>query len=136
MIDYRSGDTLDIDQFIELYRSSKLGERRPLDDRERLTTMLRNANLVITAWDGDLLVGLSRCLTDFAHFTYLADLAVRVSHQRRGIGRELMRRTQELSGPNTSILLLAAPGAQAYYPHTGFTYAQNAWILKPGEKVS
>jgi len=77
MIQYRVGSELDFDQVVELYRASTLGERRPIDDRERFNGMLKNASLIITAWDGDLLVGISRALTDFNHFTYLADLAVR-----------------------------------------------------------
>src|SRR5215831_13427444 len=60
-----------------------LGERRPVDERERTGKMLRNANLVITAWDGDVLVSISRSATDFAYCTYLSDLAVRLSHQRQ-----------------------------------------------------
>ncbi|HEX4646434.1 MAG TPA: GNAT family N-acetyltransferase, partial [Verrucomicrobiae bacterium] len=94
MIQYRTGNDLDLDQVLDLYKASTLGERRPIDDRARFAGMLKNANLVITAWDGDLLVGISRCLTDFHYFTYLADLAVRVSHQKKGIGKELIRLTQ------------------------------------------
>src|SRR2546425_712541 len=101
---------------IDLYRASTLGERRPIDDRGRMEQMLRNANLVITAWDEDLLVGISRSLTDFSYATYLADLAVRQSHQRQGIGKELMRRTQQASAPATTVLLAAA-AAGADYPH-------------------
>ena len=82
MIHYRIGNDLDVDQVIDLYRASTLGVRRPIDDRERFAAMLKNANLVITAWDGNLLVGISRCMTDFNFFTYLADLVVRESHQR------------------------------------------------------
>ena len=59
-----------------------------------MAAMLKHANIVITAWDGDLLVGISRALSDFSFVTYLSDLAVRVSHQRAGIGKELIRRTQ------------------------------------------
>ena len=90
MIEYRIGNDLDLDQVIELYRASTLGERRPVDERDRMEKMLRNANLVITAWDGDLMVGISRSLTDFAYATYLSDLAVRESYQRQGIGKELV----------------------------------------------
>jgi GNAT superfamily N-acetyltransferase len=54
--------------------------------------MLRHANLVVTAWDAGRLVGLSRTLTDFAYVGYLSDLAVALSHQRQGIGVELMAR--------------------------------------------
>jgi len=136
MIEYRSGNDLDLDQVIEMYRASTLGERRPIDDRARFGAMLKNANLVVTAWDGDLLVGISRAITDYSYFTYLADLAVRVSHQRRGIGKELMRRTQELGGPQTNLLLLAAPAAEKYYSHVGFTSVPNAWLLRPGQSVT
>jgi GNAT superfamily N-acetyltransferase len=135
MIEYRAGNDLDLDQVIELYRASTLGERRPIDDRERFAAMLKNANLVITAWDADLLIGISRAITDYNYFTYLADLAVRVSHQKQGIGKELMRRTHKLGGPKTNLLLLAAPAAEKYYSHVGFTQAPNAWLLKPGERI-
>lgn len=135
MITYRLGNDLDLDRTIELYRLSTLGERRPVDDRERMAAMLRNANLVVTAWDGELLVGISRALSDFSFVTYLSDLAVRASHQRRGIGKELMRRTQAAGGPKTKLILLAAPAAEAYYPHVGFTRHPQCWMLSPGETV-
>jgi ribosomal protein S18 acetylase RimI-like enzyme len=135
MIHYQTGNNLELDQVIELYKASTLGARRPIDDRERFAAMLKNANLVITAWEDDVLVGISRSITDFSFFTYLADLAVRVSHQRKGIGKELMRLTQQHSGPKTSILLLAAPAAETYYPHVGFERAPQAWLLKPGGSI-
>ena len=134
-IEYRVGNRLDLDQVIELYRASMLGERRPVDERERMAAMLSNANLVVTAWDGDLLVGISRSMTDFAFATYLSDLAVRLSHQRHGIGKELMRITQRESGPKTTVILLAAPKAVDYYPHVGFTQHNSAWVLTAGAEV-
>jgi GNAT superfamily N-acetyltransferase len=136
MIQYRTGhNALDLDQVIELYQASTLGERRPIGDRPRFAAMLKNANLVVTAWDGPLLVGICRALTDFSYITYLADLAVRLSHQKQGIGKELMRLAQLQGGPNTSILLLAAPAAEQYYPHVGFTHAPQAWLLKGSDPL-
>ena len=134
-ITYRVGNDLDLDQVIELYRASTLGERRPVDERDRMAAMLSNANLVVTAWDGDLLVGISRSLSDFAYVTYLSDLAVRVSHQRMGVGRELMRVTRRESGPHAYLVLLAAPKAVDYYPHAGFTQHPSAWILKADRPI-
>jgi predicted N-acetyltransferase YhbS len=134
MIRYQTGNDLDIDALIDLYRASTLGERRPLDDRERMVAMVRNANLVVTAWDGELAVGIARSLTDFSYSTYLSDLAVRASHQRSGIGKELMRRTQQ-AAPQAILILLAAPGAVDYYPHVGFAQHPSAWYLKPGEEI-
>jgi len=135
MIRYETGNDLDLDEVIELYRASTLGARRPIDDRARFAAMLKNANLVITAWDRELMVGISRAITDFSYYTYLSDLAVRESHQKQGIGKELIRLTQLHSGPETNLLLLAAPAAEKYYPHIGFTHVPQAWVLKPGEKL-
>lgn len=134
MIEYKVTPDLDLDVAHELYVASTLGERRPIGDRERFEKMMRSGNLIITAWDGDLLVGISRSITDWVWFTYLSDLAVRVSHQKQGIGKELMRRTQA-AAPQANVLLLAAPKAANYYGHVGFTQMLNAWMLKPGEEI-
>jgi len=134
MITYQTGNDLDLDSFIELYRASTLGERRPVDDSQRMALMLRNANLVVTAWDGDLLVGIARSVSDFSYATYLSDLAVRVSRQKQGIGRELIRRTRELGGQAT-LILLSAPKAVDYYPRIGFKQHSSAWMLGAGEPL-
>lgn len=132
---YRQGNDLPLEQVIELYRASTLGERRPVDDRDTMADMVRHANLVVTAWDGPQLVGISRCLTDFSYVAYLSDLAVRVSHQRMGIGVELIRRTRAALGPKASIVLLAAPAAADYYPRIGFTHHPRAWILNADDPI-
>ena len=134
MITYKTGNNIDLDAVIELYRSCSLGARRPVDDRERMRLMLAHANLVITAWDGDLMVGISRSITDFAYATYLSDLAVRETHQRHGIGKELIRRTQSEGGA-ASVILLSAPAAVDYYPRIGMSNHPSAWMLRTGEKL-
>ena len=134
-IAYRVGNDLDLDAVIELYRASTLGERRPIDDRERMCKMLARADIVVTAWDESLMVGIARSISDFAYFTYLADLAVRVSHQRTGIGRELIQQTRKAGGPKTNLLLLSAPAAVDYYPRIGFVSHESAWILRPEDEL-
>ena len=129
-ITYRTGNDIDVDDFVELLRTSTLGERRPIDDREIMAAMLANANLVVSAWDGERLVGISRSLTDFAYVAYLSDLAVDVDYQRRGIGVELIARTRAALGPGSTIILLAAPAAADYYPRIGFTHRPQAWMLR------
>ena len=135
MIDYRTGNDLDLETVIELYRASTLGERRPVENRERMQRMVQNANLIVTAWDGPLLVGIARSVSDFSYATYLADLAVRASHQRQGIGRELIRRTQALGGAAT-VLLLSAPKAADYYPRVGLKPHPSAWTLRADEALN
>jgi predicted N-acetyltransferase YhbS len=133
MITYRLGNDVDLDAVIDVYRSSTLGERRPVDDRETMGKMLAAANLVVTAWDGDKLVGVSRSLSDFVFCTYLSDLAVRLEYQRHGIGKELMRRTQK-AGRSATVFLFAAPAAVEYYEHVGFT-AGSGWMLTPMQRM-
>lgn len=135
MITYRIGNELDLDEALDLYRESTLGERRPIDDRSIFAAMIQHANLVVTARDGGQLVGISRSLTDFSYVCYLSDLAVRVSHQKAGIGRELIVRTRAELGPRAMIVLLAAPAAMDYYPKLGFTQHGSAWVLKAGEPL-
>jgi GNAT superfamily N-acetyltransferase len=135
MIAYRSGQEIDLGAMIELYVASTLGERRPVGEPERMAEMLKHANIVITAWDGDLLVGISRALSDFSFVTYLSDLAVRASHQRAGIGKELIRRTQLAGGRSAKIILLAAPAAADYYRHIGFEHHPRAWMLDSGQNL-
>ena len=133
-ISYRTGNDIDLDQFIELYRASTLGERRPIDDRECMRSMLVHANLVITAWRGEELVGVARSLTDFSYVAYLSDLAVHKKCQRKGIGRELVRRTEATLGPRAMVVLLAAPAAVDYYPRIGFRHHPQAWCLRSDDR--
>ncbi len=135
-IEYKYGNDLDIDEVIELYRASTLGQRRPIDDRKIVSDMIRHANLIVTAWDGDLMVGISRTLTDFAYVGYLSDLAVRESHQKMGIGTELIRKTRERMGPRSMLVLLSAPKAVDYYPRVGFTKHPSAWVLRASEPLT
>jgi ribosomal protein S18 acetylase RimI-like enzyme len=124
---YRKGNDLVLNDVIELYRASTLGARRPVDDPERMQQMLQLANLVITAWIGQKLVGIARSLSDFTFCTYLSDLAVHLDYQRRGIGKQLIRETQAAGGRAT-VYLFAAPTAVDYYPHIGMK-AGSGWLL-------
>lgn len=130
---YRYGNELDLDQVVELYADSTLGERRPIDDRQIVADMIRHGNLTVTAWEGELLVGISRTLTDFSYVGYLSDLAVRRSHQRRGVGVGLIQKTRERMGPRSMLVLLSAPKAVSYYPKLGFTKHDSAWVLRASD---
>jgi GNAT superfamily N-acetyltransferase len=130
-IRYASEPQLSVDEFIDVLRRSTLGQRRPLDDLTTMSGMLRHSNLILTArLETGLLVGISRALTDHHYSTYLADLAVDEAHQKQGIGRELIRRTHQAAGLNTTLILLAAPAARTYYPHIGLQPHDSCWIIE------
>ena len=130
-IDYRADATISVETAIALYRRSTLGERRPVDRPDIFGGMLNNANLVISAWHGDRLVGIARTLTDITYVAYLADLAVDADYQKRGIGTRLIEETRLRLGEGCMIVLLAAPKANDYYPKLGFEHNPRAWMLKP-----
>jgi predicted N-acetyltransferase YhbS len=130
-IERAEGKDLDLDEVLAVYRSSGLGERRPVEDRDRMKAMLTGANLVLVARDGDgALIGIARSVSDFSYVTYLSDIAVDGRLQRSGIGRALIDATRK-EAPTAKIVLLSAPAATAYYPHIGFIQHNSAWVLNP-----
>jgi GNAT superfamily N-acetyltransferase len=128
-ITYRLGNDIPREQAKALYEASTLGARRPINEPDTFAAMLQHANLVVSAWDGDALVGISRSLTDFLYVAYLADLAVHADYQHKGIGTALIQKTRDAMGPNAKIILLSAPAAVGYYPKIGFTHHPQAWVL-------
>ena len=132
---YATNITITAEQFRDLLVRSTLGERRPIDSDECLRGMLKHADILATAWDGELLVGVSRSLTDWHYACYLADLAVDIAYQYQGIGRQLIDLTQRQLGPLCKIILLAAPAANEYYSHIGFEHNARAWLLEPDKHV-
>lgn len=125
-----AGADLDLDEVLDVYHRSTLGERRPVQDRERFAAMVRNANLVVVCRVHNRLVGIARSMSDFAYVTYLSDIAVNREYQRSGIGRALIDATRQ-EAPTAKIVLLSAPAAREYYPHIGFTRHDSAWVLNP-----
>lgn len=128
-IQYQLEPELSVDEFISVLHRSTLGERRPVDDRERIAGMLRHADLIVTARRAGYLVGVSRAITDFHFCTYLSDLAVDLSFQRQGIGQRLIDETHQAAGRQTMLVLIAAPAAQSYYPHIGMSSHPSCWYI-------
>jgi len=112
---------------IDLYRNA--GLNRPITDVARIEAMYQHSNLVVTAWVDEELIGVSRSITDFNYSCYLSDLAVKIEHQKLGIGKELIRLTKEAIGKQTMLLLLSAPNAMDYYPKIGFDKVLNGFRI-------
>jgi predicted N-acetyltransferase YhbS len=135
-IEYKLNSPITAKQFIDLLNSCTLGERRPVDDIKCIEGMLAHADLTITAWHDDRLVGIARSMTDFNYACYLSDLAVDESFQHLGIGKKLQQLTQEQLGGRCTIILLAAPQAADYYGHIGFSQHPRCWVLGPDRTIS
>lgn len=129
-ITYRSDVPISNTQFIDILKRSTLDERRPVDSPDRIQKMLDHGNILVTAWDGDLLVGVSRALSDFSFCCYLSDLAVDTKYQKKGIGKKLIEKTHLVAGHLTTLILLAAPAAAAYYPKIGMEQFTDCFIIR------
>lgn len=126
MITFRHDVRPDLEAIRILYAAAPL--RRPIGDLERLRKMFDHANVVITAWEGEKLVGLLRGWTDYAFDGYVCDLAIHPGYQKHGIGRRLLDEAAGL-GPDIHWILLASPIAKDYYGHLGWKLLPNAWDL-------
>lgn len=120
-------EKLSPEEFKSVLIRSTLGERRPIEDNERLEQMCKHANIIVTARKDGQLIGIARSLTDFGFCTYLSDLAVDVAYQKMGIGKKMIEKTQAVAA-QTTIILLAAPAARAYYPKIGMTQFEYCFI--------
>jgi predicted N-acetyltransferase YhbS len=126
-LSYQIERRVEVHEVAEVYRRS--GISRPIDDLARLTLMLQNANLMISARDQGQLVGFARALTDFSYCCYVSDLAVDRDYQRQGIGKQLLHTMRQKLGDKVMVCLLSAPEAMSYYPKTGFLRAEQAWWI-------
>lgn len=127
---YRSDAPISVEQAIALYTASTLGERRPVDRPDIFKDMLAHADITITAWADERLVGIARTLTDYSYVAYMADLAVDAAFQKQGIGKRLIEETRRQLGKDCMLVLLAAPAANDYYPRLGFEHNPRAWMLR------
>ncbi|HEX9008811.1 MAG TPA: GNAT family N-acetyltransferase [Holophagaceae bacterium] len=125
-IAYRQDRTPAIEAIRALYAAAPL--RRPIHDPARIRRMFEGSNVVISAYDGDRLVGLLRGWTDFAFDGYICDLAVHPAYQKAGVGRTLLDRALAI-GEGVQWVLLASPIARDYYAHVGWEKVENGWKL-------
>lgn len=134
-ITYQIAPDLSTEAFIDILERSTLGERRPVDDLECIESMIKNADIIVTAIADGKIVGVARAVTDFSYCCYLSDLAVDESFQHQGIGKKLIRKMREQLGAKCKLILLSAPAAVEYYPKIGFTQHSSAWVLDSTKEI-
>ncbi len=124
-IDYCHDIRPDVTEVAELYRAAPL--IRPVDDLRRITQMLKDANVFITAWHGERLVGILRGWTDGAYSGYICDLAVHPEFQGQDIGQSLLELVCQ-RWPQVQFILQASKIATNYYRHLGWQKIENGWF--------
>ena len=121
---------LDVAEFRRVLVESGLGTSRPVDNEERLASMLNGAGIVVTArldQPGTPLVGVARGLSDLAWSCYLSEVAVSSAAQGLGIGKGLLDEVRRQLGDGVSVILLSVPEAVGFYERAGMTGMPHAF---------
>jgi N-acetylglutamate synthase-like GNAT family acetyltransferase len=128
IIEYKVNAPITAEEVADVFRAS--GIKRPVDQLERIQRMIDNADITITVWNDNKLIGIARAITDYSYCCYLSDLAVDKEYQKSGIGKQLIKELQQQLSEEISLLLLSAPSAMDYYPSVGFNKAENAFLIQ------
>jgi ribosomal protein S18 acetylase RimI-like enzyme len=110
MAPIRYSDGFGAAEFLAL--AQRVWPRPDYDAARAAAALARTAN--VGAWDGARLVGAVRLLTDGYFFATIPEILVDPDYQRRGIGRELMRRALA-HAPRGKAFFGAQPGAVAFF---------------------
>ncbi len=119
MIQY--SDSLDIppEQLLVLFEQATWAQGRSLEETRR---MLKETDVMISAWDGNRLVAFGRVLTDYVFRASIWDVIVDQSYQDQDIGKGLVQRI--LSHPSLAtveLFWLCTRFYQGFYTSLGFS---------------
>ena len=111
---------IDKEQILELYRKNEWSSAEKPDE---LMKALENSHALVSAWDGDKLVGLANSLSYGYLVVYYPHLLVLPEYQSKGIGRMIMDKFQEKYTSFHQQILVADGGAIEFYNKCGFEKA-------------
>ncbi len=136
MIAYKIGsDVVDWDSLLKLYCETDgvIGLARA-GDLPRIKAAFLNSYRVVTAWDGDRIVGAGRMISDGLCYGWIHDMAVLPDLQKQGIGRGIM---DALLGATESMLigLTSSFDAVEFYRKQGFKKHKTAHAKYPGDSI-
>jgi len=91
-------------------------------ETDLIAQALENSIVVISVWENEYLIGFGRATGDKIFNATLWDIVVRPTHQRRGLGRlvikELLKQLDTYHIP--LVTLYADPGTESFYERFGF----------------
>ncbi len=124
MIELQSGRKLPLADLLALYDA--VGWSAYTRDSENLARAIANSTYVMTAWQGEALVGLARCLSDDVAICYVQDILVTPALQGQGVGKRLLIACLERFAHVRMCALMTddEPRQLRFYESLGFTNTQ------------
>jgi len=98
---------------------------------EQAQSGLKNSDFIVACRDNDHIVGCARVFWDKGYIGYLADVMVKPSHQKQGIGKRLVNECiayidkQLKDGWRIKIVIVTSKGKEAFYRKFGFELRPN-----------
>ncbi|MEZ6062816.1 MAG: GNAT family N-acetyltransferase [Planctomycetaceae bacterium] len=132
-IEFRETTDLPAQSVLALYRSNHWSSA---EKPEQLLRGLKNSHALVTAWDGEALVGLANSLSDGFLVVYYSHVLVHPEYRQQGVGRELMSRLMKRYEGFHQQVLIADSNAQAFFRSLGFVPAgetRSMWIFDGSE---
>lgn len=125
MITYDTNKKVDYNRLITLFK--EVGWNDKTDDLERLKTMVDNSQVVITAWDDELMVGFARCTTDYVFNGQINNVVVACDYRGRGIGKNLVEKIVK-NNDKVTYILRGDTDNLAFYNNLGFKSANTSLV--------
>ncbi|KXX70668.1 GNAT family N-acetyltransferase [Flammeovirga sp. SJP92] len=120
--------TIDKNKIVKLY---ELNEWSAAQKPDVLYQALINSHSLVSAWDGDELVGIGNAISDGFLVVYYPHLLIHPEYQGKGIGKMIMEK-MFLKYKGFHMQMLTSDGeAVRFYEKMGFTKAGNTtpmWI--------
>lgn len=132
MISYKLGlENINWSELFDLYK--KVGMlKRFIENREfdKIESAFEKSYKVVTAWDGENLIGSCRMLSDGICYGAVFDVAVLPKYQKKGVGKGLMNLL--LKGEeDMTVHLTSTFGNEEFYKKLGFKKHKTAYSKYP-----
>lgn len=124
---------INLEDILVLYKQNEWSSANKPNE---LYNALLNSETLITAWEGEKLVGLGNAISDGYLTVYYPHLLVLPEYQGKGIGKLIMDKMQEKYGHFHMQMLTADGRAVDFYKKNGFERAgktEPMWIYQGNE---
>jgi ribosomal protein S18 acetylase RimI-like enzyme len=116
-IQYLTIQSFECSQLQQLFLSVKWSSG---DFPDKLQAAMKNADKVVSAWDGEKLVGLMHAVSDGVMTAYFQYLLVHPDYQSRGIGKTLVNAMLDTYQDCARKVLIAYDKEIEFYKNCGF----------------
>lgn len=113
------GEKVDLDQLQVLFQVAAFWAKdRRIED---LAVAIANSDPVVTAWDGEQMIGFARATSDGIYRATIWDVVVHPKYQRAGLGRKLVQTVLSHTKMNrVERIYLMTTHQQSFYERIGF----------------